>query len=571
MASTSTQNSKKAKKKTTRTKRISADEAAELAEQKAKEAVEKYKKEEAARREAEEFDTEEDHGGNSFLFGPEFNTEEDDVQEAIQQAEFDIFDYIHKNYVKQGVAVKFRVKKDGSLLGEFDIGVNWATLQEQYGGGFYRVQAVHAESKQIIKTQSQSILAREDKKKNEENTQTQNQSAPGPHSQLDINELMGGMMQAWQQMQSMAARDRKAEERDEKRMASEQNNLLLTLMQNQQQQQSTMLLEIAKMNQSTAEKQSQNFSRILEKMDEKNQKMFEQITNNMNKKEEFGFKDILAIMKEAEDKGADRMTQIMELAEMMKGDEPSGKEGAWSKLVSAILPMVANASKQQAAVPQPTMVPRGSLPQGQRPPQVTPPRPQAGHPARPQATRPHAAQTAAGPQRRPGSSPQPTRKNPARPGSVNPGPQGPQAMRQNPDLGKGAGFQEGPRPVTATRAGTPPASHGNPVPINEAEAVMQEASEKQTQIAGIAIPIIGECIFNENIKAKDAAVLCLDECAKVGFDADTVLKEFTFDDVMKVASLFELHETKRTWFEEFYNGLEDAAGGGSEISEATLS
>lgn len=73
---------------------------------------------------------------------------------------FDVFDYSYKKCIEFGDLPKYMISRNGELLATKFYPYSWEKLQEEYGGGHYRVQSKRVSNNQIIKTQT--LLVSED-------------------------------------------------------------------------------------------------------------------------------------------------------------------------------------------------------------------------------------------------------------------------------------------------------------------------------------------------------------------------------------------------------------------------
>lgn len=544
-----------------RTKKISVEEAEREREEAIKAALEKQREELEAKFEQEQAeqdfgysdfdapeDEEEERGFTGSIFGGQ-NAPTNDEGEV-----FDIFTYTAKEYEARGKPVTYHIKRDNEVVGQLPAPCDWGILQRKYGGGIFQVVARDANNGQYFKSQTQRIA--EPPKRDEDKQQhtvIQQPQQPAP----DMNQMFNGLSQMFLQMQEMASKEKNREERDDKKANSEFNSTFLTLITNQQKQASDMMMKLAEMNNSTAKTQSDNFSKVIEKMDDKFSKMFEKLADAQNKKESIGTMDLIKIMNESRKEGSDTMANLLEMAEALaeaRGGESDSKESLLGTLVKGFAPLLAQANKSMAHAQQRGAVHQqpSALPQAPRSQNPGPNRAAQNIRLEEETSRRRSAQ-----ENRAGGGKKDWRSSLGlstitdEENSGGSDPIIPQTLQ-----GKEFIEREVAEPIS-------------PVDNQENEAVVdrdasdlyQNASPTQKLIAEIAIPTIIEHLFNDDVSASDVGHICLAELASQGVTAEIVLKEFSFDFLLEIAASFNMNVEvdKRSWFEEFYATIQDSA------------
>lgn len=595
MATTTESRSSKKKTKTTRkkTKKIDAAEAERLREEAVQRAIQEERErwereqEEAGFEDIDDYEVQDEEletgeHQRSWLLGGENRFADGNLQNHNrEEAEFNLFDWIEENYFRQGVAVTYYIKKNGQVMGEIEHPTSWTELQKTFGGGQYQVIAKTSENKTYIKSQRQMVAAPAKKDEDREPRYMPPPPAPEPREpSIDMNQMFTNMMGMFQQMQEMNEKARAREERDEKKSSDSFNTTFLTLMQNQQKSTSDMFLKIAEMTQKTSEQQSNNFSRVIEKMDDKFTRMFEKMSETSKQKEQLGLKDLLALTNSSRQEGLEQMKLIMELAEQraesLRGDDDDddSKGSLINNLIKGVLPIVAQARQSQMMMPPQQQMPRGAVPQSGV---ALPP-----------------SQRAKGPQSRPPQGTIDPRVAQARAqAGVGQGRQpSPELVQKafTPDSLGLAGFREKnvevnepyipepyypeSQPETAVQEVGPEngvagisAQEVQETPDQRGSNLYDEASLAQRTIAELAIPTIAIYMDDAKLSAENVGHIVMDELEAQGYTAKTVVKEFTFEFLLEVARAFGIGDERKPWFEEFYSAIQERAGTGVDGEE----
>lgn len=551
-------------KSRSRVKKISIDDAEKEKEAAVKAAIVKAKEEWDREQEEDGF---EDDSYHEDKFGMEtigFDTKSDEEirEQNEQEAAFDLFDWINANYYSKGIPVIYQIKRNNEIQGQMEHPCSWSLIQEKFGGGFFQIVAKKAIDKEYIKSQRQLVrppmINGKDKDKDPVIVQP-------PQPSMDMNQMFQGMMGMFTQMQEMVQKERSREDREEKRSSDTFNSTFLNIVQNQQQTTTDMMLKLAEMSNTTSKEQSNNFTKMIEKLDDKFSKLFEKLADNQNKSSEFGVKDILLMTQQAEDRGRSLMETVMELAdakaERLAEMEPDSKDSLLASLVKGFAPILTQANRSMQTANQ--SMPRGSLAPQQRIPQIPP-----------QHQNPGVARA-----------------------SQNPGASSRQAVRQAPRQGREwseENFSAGALGLATfsdndVSAGSVSAdnesNHEAVIPHNpngvleghdfeepkevnrDANDLYENATMAQRTIAELAIPEIAKHIFDDSISPEASAEIVLLEVGSQGYSPEVVVKEFTFDFLLQIAKQFGIAEEKKTWFERFYAKIYDSAGDGTQREE----
>lgn len=482
-----------------------------------------------------------------------FSLSDGEPEEVNVEAEnsFDIFDYIQNQYSDKGVMVIYTVTKDGHRLQDEYHPCSWTKLQKKYGGGHYAVTAKHGTTKAYIK--QQTILVgdthKEESPEREEKVIQQAPSSPG----IDIDKTMSSMLNMFQQMQAMTLEEKSRKDREERRGEEKNTSLIFQMMSENNRSAQEMFMKLSEQQMKSQEALSNNFSKVIEKMEDKTNRMFEKLSEGLNKKQEFGFKEILELREKSEDAGWQKFQMLMELVDARsesKSSDDDGGSGMISKLITGILPILAGASQQQAlALHQ----------QQQMQQRVLPPPSQAVRQSQMQQRSPQNPQN---PQRPSGQSSAAKVKSQSGKGETS-------ATRENVILTSDDSFDSG----LPTRKVKPL----NDAEINEAMSDVQvsqdtpmkpgrdintlfaEATPLQQAVAQTAIPIIVECL-EKGIEAMFGAKKTVEVLESNGVNVVLALKEFTEDFMLEIAAGFGMPESTRPWFKEYYAHIENSAG-----------
>jgi hypothetical protein len=445
---------------------------------------------------------------------------------------FDIFEYCQKEHEDKGHSVEFFIKKNNEIMGELYGPCTWTMLQQKWGGGKYQVIAKDANTKQYIRSQTQRV-GESLRPTNEPERIVIPQAPQSPP--VDMTQMFSQMSQMFQSMQEMAHKEKAREERDEKKSYDSFNTAIMTVMQNQQTSTHDMFLKMSEISSKIAEKQSDNFSKLLEKMDDKQNKMFDKLADAQNKKQDIGPMELIKMMGDSRKEGQDTMQALYDLVEEKTASMEPGdsKESLLGTLVKGFAPLLTQATK--------------SMP--------------SGIPTQP---------------RGPIQSPMP--------GTIS----NKQSLPQNP--GVNSGPQRGAPPRAATQSSDPnfildlptftdKSSNNTIIPetiendfiepqteikdVNrEGNDLYQNATMAQKYIVEIAVPTIAEYIFEDKMSPNDVANIVSSELQAQGLSPDVVVKEFTFELLLRVAKEFGIEETKKEWLEEFYAKIQSIAGDG---------
>lgn len=588
-AATTTSKKKKTKKKTTsrsKAKTYSKEELdAEIARKEAefKRKLNKKLEEERLAREAQE----EEFGATPrpmSIFGGsngsynELGFDEEQSPEEIQKEQeqinsFDIFEWIQTNYINKGTAVVYQVKKDNAILGEFTPPLSWSQLQEEHGGGVYTITAKHALTKKYLKQDTKQLLS----VKKSETPQT----PPIPQGQnLDVTQLLTSMMGFFQQTQSEAQKVRDRQERNESQASQGFNTAFVDMLNSSQTNTMNMLKEIQNSTMTLMSKMQENTNKLIEKQNDKMDKMFWKQANTKSD-EGPSWLDVMKMTKDAEKDGWDRFMKLQEWTEAKAEElaesrtpEPQNDSSMTGTIIKSLLPMFTGGMNQAAQQRGPVSPPQ--LPSYTPTPSQQPlPGTHQAQASKPRATRASQDGTHGRPGAPVGAQ---TQKNPlGLPTFTDEHPK-PLEETMAPD-----NFDESSEEILENLDAQPQEIDENqvaPEPVQEVEVsedinqLFQQASGIQQQIASQTIPSIAKEITNPSLPPGEVARLCLLTLRDQGITGKTVLKEFPFDFMIRIAKSFGLDVSEGSdnlnWLKEFYVYIENTAGvdatGGGEQS-----
>jgi len=327
-----------------------------------------------------------------------------DVQQEArlkQALEYDIFDYCEKRS-KKGDQIQYEIRKDGVLHAHKYHPYTWEKLQKDYGRGQYQVKARSLLTKGYIK--SETRLVGESLRDDDEEIKFDKEAAKQAPNQNNLD-----FMQLLALMNSVSERSR-AEAQETARAQAEANTALLqaliqkpqegmgtkelmvfmsTMMQANKKDDTPMMELMFKMmstSQDTANRVSEQTSRMIEKMNENNARMFEKMNERFEKimedskkddgGDKLGYLEVMQMTESAQRKGFDLFSKMQELAES-KADEKlelinalkgSGtkeeKKSMTETLIETLLPSITTAVAQSTGkAPAPlNPQPRRSLP-----------------------------------------------------------------------------------------------------------------------------------------------------------------------------------------------------------------
>ena len=610
-----TTTSKSKKKTTTRAKKISVEEAEkekEAAIQKAKEKAIAEERERAERERIsaamntpEDHDWEDEEDEDTPTFGTTGGAYYEDTN---LPEEPDIFEF-GRTMEDQGKDISYYIKKDNAFLVELYTATSLEELRKKYGGGKYTV-AIKNDRGQWIKQKTMRVHGPLEPEVREE--KKEQYIPPQPQMpQIDLNQAFGSMSQMFMQMQEMNQRDKSRTEREERKGGEQFNTTLFQVISEQGKSTQQMIMEMQRNNMEMLKSMNENTSRSLEKAEERNRQMIQEMRqtfNNNNKKDEFGLKEMLALIESSRNSGMDTMKTVMELSETMADmrtpDTPvetgDSKESLMSTLTKAMLPLITKAGQQSQAAPgvpqQAVQMP--GLPQ-RRQVQQAYQQAQNPNPQTPQGHRPNGggqvrtAQAAPSPIQGNGryqeTRVQNIQKNPLSSlglatfsdnKGTNVSQHASQYREASPHPALGSDYESSEEFIKRTSADlVPPESDISKetigmsdeakegiegfkaiMPLVRESDVYKDASKAQQNIVELGLPIIAQYINDEKMTPEVVAHFVIDECAGQGFTPQVLAKEFTFDFLIQVASNFGIGEEKKTWFGEFYETIQDAAG-----------
>lgn len=472
--------------------------------------------------------------------------DEESIEEEMSSREFDIFTDFGDIHAKKGDIPKYYIYKNGSLVLIKNHPYSWEQIQDELGGGHYKVRMSSMATGKIIKTQSQAI-ADSPISKSKDTEITQNNK---------FFDLLGTMNQTLQEQQlrqeERAQQERERFQREMKEQQekiqmesqNQQNTMLAMLtalmskpkddstekmmMAMQQQSQQNMQMMIAMMDSSKGKDNSSEVMQMIMQMNQNTMLMMKEMSNNQaqvvdkitDKIEKLQHKDdglgglkLVELFQTAQSQGFEQMKMLNELAEMKaseKSDSDSDDDSITKTLIKSVVPMVgqlasiASAQKgvqAQQALPSiaPTQVPptRNNRPQGQ---------------GQAQAKRPNTQ----------GSVP------------IN---------RQNgqPNI---VGL---PRPKVAKQ----------PVAQNPKSGKIEVSGQKQKALE-ILIPFIGECLVgakSEEVSARES----IDKLIGNGIDPVIVIPQFSGKELIKIANDLGLRDEEyaglNNWLEGYYDKI----------------
>lgn len=477
------------------------------------------------KREEEELSEELERESTSIFTNPGTEFIEDEAEDPMvlqerQEREntFDIFESMEANYVRNGTSVSYLIKKDNAIIGEHVHPCTWITLQKKYGGGIYQVIARHALSKKYIKSQTQ-VVAELEKPKEVDEPIVQVQQLPPQSTGPDLTTMFTTMTGMFQQMLEMNEKTKQREEKEERSANTEISKAIFDSIKSQSTSNMTLFMEMMKINQEQTKSLAETMAKAMEKMDERFNKAIEKISEKKDKS--LDAIQLITLIKESENSGWSKAVEFLEMVEQKSSEKDGGEKSSLTeKLLTAVLTGV---MQKGAGLPSSSALP----PQNYQPTAL----PQNSAPPKP-STAPHA----------------PQHPRPAHPGTA------PKATTQAAKKGPGPAIVATSKPVEAQRQ--------KEIIVDEEgdiNALMNKASHDQKTIATIAVPKIGELLFNKKVSPRDAANIVLDDLKSQGFGADVVLKEFTFDFMWKVAKAIGVGSEQKPWLEEFYAGFEDSA------------
>lgn len=545
MAATTT-TTKTKRKATPRVKRITIDEAEEIKIQALADAKAEWDRDLEEKRAKEIED--EVHG--SVNFGEAYNEADyDDPNEhgspldlnspenMIDEVNEDIFDYVETNFAKKGVPVLYQVKRNGTIVGSLEPPCSWSMLQQDYGGGHYTVKAIHAITKQYIKTQTQSVAAPLQKE------EFHHEPAPTPIIQApqDSSEVLKILTNFIMQDKELKIRNTQAEDRSDRKNSEGINSGFITMITENSRTTQEMFSKMQDNTSRMIEKMNDNFTRSMEKQEDRTNKMFDKLADlSKDKKPDIGPLELIRMMNDSRAEGQDLMQTVMDMVEAKTPEPSEDNSSLVGTLAKTMIPLFAAAAKAPAPAPQQ----RGAArpPQQQiAPPQTAQPQGTTGNRPAPQATIYPEQTNNAGAQPRGTGSQKVIRKN---------------------SLGLPV-YADTPDKIinpTLDEDFIGGAAQPNPAMVNEQEPTELDnmydgASMAQKTIAMIAIPLIGEGIMNPALTPGDCAGNAMSVLQSQGFSPKVVLEEFTFDFMMGIAGGFGLGEDHKPWFDEFYKTI----------------
>lgn len=322
------------------------------------------------------------------------------------QSSDDIFEWCEEKYVKSGIPVTYIVKKNGSLVGEFEHPCSWSMIQKAHGAGLYMVKAREGHRKTYIKQQHQHILDLPKTQEEKENMQksepqiieriVEKQAAP----QFDMFEMMNMFRQTQQEASEAVRLAQKEAQTAQQNMMTAMLNIaskqpapvqqsggdekMMQLMLSMQQNTTQMFEKMMTMTQASINEVARNSEKMFEKLASK-------LENNQAKPSglEYTPDQIMKMMQESQARGFEMWSHTERLAEHKAAQQlrvlESTKETAiedvrpkslTEKLVDSMLPAIAaamtNPALMQAQMPQMPQLPQA---QAQAPRQLPPPQP----------------------------------------------------------------------------------------------------------------------------------------------------------------------------------------------------
>lgn len=497
----------------------------------------------AAKKAVLDDEDDEDDEDDTFVFDTEGD---DEGYDPAQDSEFrDIFVEIGDARMQKGLITKYFVKKNGELLKTVFHPYSFERLKDEHGGGVYIVEARDDRGK-YLKQQTMVISG-------EGAASGNTGEVASVKSELEslkalLEEKKGGelgLMEILAMQREAEDRARREAREAQKELQGNQNQLLqtvLTLMAGNSNKSETMVLELAKMTQSLVDKLNDSQSKMFEKINERFERVVESIRDEKKEKAPSAY-ELLKLQKEAEDQGFKRFQMLNELAEAkaeekiemieaVKENEGGERESVTDTLIKTMLPSITNALASSG-------------------------QPVAGVPTQ-------AKQIQAARRSLPG-------------GGLGAGGRSAQASGQARGPAGNAGSQGQGQARGQSRGGSDPlglskVSFGAAQVVQNTTQTQEGSTEvkvegKKKEILDAALPvIIHHLTVDQNFDL--AAENTLKKVAETtGYDGQTVLTNFTREDVLTIVKGYNLPSAATPWFNKYYDSL--SARGAQAIGTST--
>jgi len=280
--------------------------------------------------------------------------------------EVDIWEFAYKKLEPLGDVPKFIIYRNGEMLTTKMYPYSWQQLQEEFGGGHYKVQARSSNRQTIIKTQTQ-IIAHNPHTQPQQTTQDTFQA---PSDSPSLEKLIDIVQNLQDKIKS------ESKQNDSLQLAAQanMNTTMMSMMQSQAKQTSDMIMQMTKFQMEMSNKQMEMMTKSLEGLGES--------LKSGKKDDGMDFIKLLTLLKETERSSEDRTMKFLELADKKAelareqaledngSDEGGSKESLSDTLIRSFAPalgqiIAANAAnqQQQRSLPQPQAIPPRAKPQ----------------------------------------------------------------------------------------------------------------------------------------------------------------------------------------------------------------
>lgn len=269
----------------------------------------------------------------SGLDDDEDDTEVDELEEVREQIidkdSFDIFDHVINPRIQEGDQLKWELIQNGSVLGTFFEVSSWANIQEDYGGGTFKVVVKSMNTGGYIKSETKRLAVPKVKKEQEKQAA---QSA-------DFTKILDSMMAMTQENNRRFEQMMREREREKKEENKENNGVLATVLQaliTKPEPRQDMSLEMMKM-----------MIELNNKAQERTESLIERMANQMrdtiaalrpdDKEDPL---DIMEKINEAAEKAEQRVHKFYEQVEAKVSAAKSSDDGksTTDKLIESFMP-----------------------------------------------------------------------------------------------------------------------------------------------------------------------------------------------------------------------------------------
>lgn len=509
---------------------------------------------------------------------------------------FDIFESIGFPLSKQGVTVRYTIKKNNELAGVKKHPYSWLDVAKDYGYGDFQVIAKD-NNKKYLSSQNQTISEDADVFNHIDDEDEKPAQTSNPQNQIGWQQPGMSFLEMFNVIQSQSDRARSEAGQQAQLQAQSQVGMITAMtemMKNQQLQGQTMFMEMSKMTAAVAEKMASTQEKIMEKLNARMDKLAESATK---KPEGPGWMEIMKMQADSQNKGFELFEKITRLAEL-KADEKvelleSGRENGGGEekkksmtdsLIESLLPVItasmlnnnqsqqlalaqANARPLQAPQPRRSVQPQrgvASTPFGARPIQ-----PQQRNSA-PRTQAPHQGQATTAGRNNSGNVAQGGRTD--RESTIIPKNSGPLIVDGNlREQGPVVQFKnlEQPEKIKAEER------LADKVEVTEFESAKAVVFEHDAIGSGVrdkckeVLPLFLGQMMLESVPANLAAEKTLSYLEQQGVSRDNFREHVTLEDLSSVAAEFDLPNEAHEWLNELYANIQDAAR--HDVREQTAS